>query len=103
VLTNLLGNAIKYTPGPGRVTVTTGTESGRARLAVTDTGYGIAAADLRALGTKYLRFQRAKGIPGTGIGLYVSRAIVDAHGGTLTVASTPGRGSTFTVHLPRPR
>jgi signal transduction histidine kinase len=100
VVTNLIGNAIKYTAGPGRTTVTCAADATGATLAVTDTGYGIAPTDMPRLFTKYARFHRSQGIPGTGLGLYLSKAIVEAHGGTLEAVSAPGRGSTFTVHLP---
>ncbi len=100
VITNLVRNAVKYTPGPGRVDVTAGSDAERATLVVADTGYGIAADDLRRLFTKYARFHRDRGIPGTGLGLYISKAIVEAHGGTLTVESEVGRGSAFTLTLP---
>jgi signal transduction histidine kinase len=101
VITNLVSNAVKYTPGPGRVDVRVAADTDGTCLTVADTGYGIAADDLPAVCGKYARFHRDREIPGTGLGLYISRAIVAAHTGTLTVASTPGHGSTFTVRLPR--
>jgi signal transduction histidine kinase len=100
VITNLVSNAVKYTPGPGSIELTTGSAGGTVTLAVHDTGYGLAPAHLAAVGTKYMRFHRDRAIPGVGLGLYISRAILDAHGGTLRVSSTPGQGSTFTVCLP---
>jgi signal transduction histidine kinase len=100
VVGNLLSNAIKYTRGPGRVTITCGGDAGAATLAVADTGYGLTRDDLPRLFTKHARFHRDRGIPGTGLGLYICREIVGAHGGTIEVASEPGRGSTFTVRLP---
>jgi signal transduction histidine kinase len=100
VVGNLVGNAIKYTPGPGRIAVRSAADAGGATLTVADTGYGIAPEDLPRLFTKYARFHRSLGIPGTGLGLYLSQVIVEAHGGKLTAESAPGRGSTFTVRLP---
>jgi len=100
VVSNLVSNAIKYTPGPGQVDVRVGGDATGATLVVADTGYGIPRAALPQLFAKYARFHRDKGIPGTGLGLYISRAIVEAHGGSLSVASEPGRGSTFTVRIP---
>jgi signal transduction histidine kinase len=91
----------QYTSGPGRVDVTTSSDGTTATLVVADTGYGLAAADLGRLFTKYARFHRDRGIPGTGLGLYISKAIVEAHGGTLTATSEVGRGSAFTLTLPR--
>ncbi len=101
VVTNLVSNAVKYTPGPGRVEVRVAAARDAVTLAVADSGYGIAPADLSRLFTRYARFHRERGIPGTGLGLHISRALVGAHGGTITVASTPGAGSTFTIRLPR--
>lgn len=100
VITNLVSNAVKYVPGPGRVEVRLAAEATGVTLAVRDTGYGIPADDLPAVFGKYARFHRDRGIPGTGLGLYISRAIVEAHGGTITVASVVGQGSTFTIRLP---
>ena len=70
-------------------------------LCVRDTGYGVSAADVARLFTKYARFHRDRAIPGTGLGLYLSKAIVEAHGGSVHAESELGRGSEFTVQLPR--
>lgn len=100
VVANLVGNAIKYTPRDGQVRLRVAHDDVDAVLAVTDTGYGIAADDLPHVFAKYARFHRHLGIPGTGLGLYLSRAIVEAHGGSIGVESAPGRGSSFAVRLP---
>ncbi len=100
VIANLVSNAVKYTPGPGRVDVTCASDGAAATVSVADTGLGLTASDLGKLFGKYARFHRATGIPGTGLGLYISKAIVAAHGGTIAVASTPAQGSTFTVRIP---
>lgn len=100
VVGNLLSNAIKYTRGPGQVTITCGGDAREATLAVADTGYGLTRDDLQRVFTKHARFHRDRGIPGTGLGLYICREIVGAHGGSISVASEVGRGSVFTVRLP---
>lgn len=100
VVTNLVGNALKYTPSGGRIEVGVVNGGRDVTLQVRDTGYGVAATDLDRLFTKYGRFHRDKGIPGTGLGLYLSKAIVEAHGGAVSAASEPGQGSIFTVSLP---
>jgi len=102
VVTNLVGNAIKYTPDDGHITVEVDEEPDGGVLTVRDTGYGIGPDDLARVFTKHARFHRDRRIPGSGLGLYLSRAIVEAHGGTIAVASVLGRGSTFTVRLPAP-
>jgi len=100
VVTNLLSNALKY--GAGRPVVVRVEEDGeRARLTVQDQGIGIAEEDL---GRIFERFERAvsdRHYGGLGLGLYITRQIVEAFGGTVRVASQPGRGSTFTLELPR--
>ncbi len=101
VVTNLVGNALKYTPVGGRIEVKVESTPSAVCLRVRDTGYGVAAADLGRLFTKYGRFHRDRAIPGTGLGLYLSKAIVEAHGGTVNAVSEVGRGSEFTVLLPR--
>jgi signal transduction histidine kinase len=100
VVANLVSNALKYTPGPGRVHVHLDHDADGAILTVADTGAGLAPADLDHLFTKHARFHRHLDIPGTGLGLYLSKAIVDAHGGRIDAASTLGKGSTFRVRIP---
>jgi PAS domain S-box-containing protein len=105
VLGNLLSNAVKYSPDGGEVTVRLTREgdgpAARAVFSVLDSGLGIPAADLPFV---FERFRRASNvadrITGTGIGLAGAKQIVEQHGGSITVASTEGDGSTFTVRLP---
>ncbi len=101
VITNLVDNALKYTPTAGRVRVRVAADDTGVDVTVADTGFGITREDVPRLFTKYGRVDHGRGIPGTGLGLYICKAIVEAHGGTITVQSTPGEGSTFTVRLPR--
>jgi PAS domain S-box-containing protein len=102
VLGNLLSNAVKFTPEGGRVEVRLGTEAGQVVLAVADTGAGIAVADRERIFERFYRtaIARRQAIQGTGLGLTITRAIVEAHNGTIAVDSDEGRGSTFTVRLP---
>ena len=100
VLDNLLMNALKYSQDEISVRITCGDSN--ATIAISDRGIGIPASEL---GTVFSRFGRAsnarrKGISGSGVGLYVSRKIVETHGGSIAVQSKEGEGSTFTVTLP---
>lgn len=99
VLANLVSNAIKYGNG-GPVRVDVRAEATRAVLTVSDRGHGIPAADHRRI---FERFERAHAgsQSGMGLGLWIVREIVAAHGGSVVVSSAPGQGSTFTVSLPR--
>ncbi len=101
VVLNLLSNAVKYNAGDRRITVAVErVDPARARLAVTDTGMGIPAADLDRLFQPFERLGAgATDIEGTGVGLALTRAMVEAMGGTIGVASARGRGSTFWVEL----
>jgi PAS domain S-box-containing protein len=102
LLGNLISNAVKFTPEGGRIDVQLGTDGDHAVLTVTDTGIGIPAADQELIFERFFRSASAtrQVIPGTGLGLTISQAIVEAHNGTITVASEEGRGATFTVRLP---
>jgi two-component system, sensor histidine kinase and response regulator len=101
VLVNVVGNAIKYSREGGRVAVTVTAEGDLVRIAVADAGVGIAAEDLpRIFDAFYTARPGAAGERGSGLGLPVSRRIVEAHGGGITVSSTPGKGSTFVITLP---
>ncbi|MFF2487776.1 ATP-binding protein [Microbacterium sp. NPDC058062] len=101
VVDNVVSNAIKYTPRDGRVRITGAVEDHRVVLSVADTGIGIAADDLPNILTPYFRTEEAKKKSGgTGLGLGISNDIVLAHGGTLTIESEPGAGTTITIRLP---
>jgi len=100
VVANLLGNAIKYTAAGGRVTVSAARQDGRVAVVFRDTGHGIPADEMPHLFEKYRRVRQAKRTEGTGLGLFIAKTIVEAHGGDIRVESTPGVGSTFTVLLP---
>ena len=96
---NLVDNAIKYT-GRGTITIRGYAEAGEVRVTVTDTGEGITASHLPRIFDRFYRSEDARTTPGTGIGLAICAEIAHSHGGTITVASDPGKGSTFTVTLP---
>jgi len=100
VIANLLGNAIKYTPAGGAVSVGTARRDGAAALVVKDTGPGIPAELLPHLFQKYRRARESRRVEGTGLGLFIAKTIAEAHGGSIVVETAPGAGSTFTVLLP---
>jgi signal transduction histidine kinase len=98
ILINLLSNAFDAIANNGHVTVSAGTRSGRVEIAVSDTGAGISPEDQLSI---FEPFYTTKGRgKGTGLGLAICRELAKALGGSIEVASTPGKGSTFTVHLP---
>ncbi len=102
VLLNLLSNAVKYTARGGTATASAfPAASGRVRVQVADTGMGIAADKLERLFTPFDRLgAESLGVEGTGLGLALSRHLVDTMGGSLVVETEPGRGSTFSIELP---
>ena len=102
LLDNLVSNALKFTPDGGSVHVSLGLKNDAVLLEVADTGIGIAAEDQRRLFQRFFRAENAveRQLPGTGLGLYISRVIAEAHEGSLTVRSELDRGSTFRLELP---
>ncbi|XAS66410.1 PAS domain-containing sensor histidine kinase [Micrococcaceae bacterium Sec5.7] len=101
-LDNLLSNAIKYSPAGGMVTVSAQRSESWVKLKVEDTGMGISAEETTRIFTRFFRTSAARqsAIPGVGLGLSITKAIVERHGGVISCVSTPGQGSTFTITLP---
>ena len=100
-LFNLLDNAVKYTPAGGKISVSVERWEMYVKLDVTDTGKGIPESRQAAIFRRFYREEEVHDQPGVGIGLYLAREIVTRQGGYIQVASKPGRGSTFSVFLPR--
>jgi signal transduction histidine kinase len=102
VVDNLISNAIKFTPSGGTVDVALRANGEHVAVEVRDTGMGLAEDDQRRLFERFFRAPVAldRQIPGTGLGLYISKAIVESHGGAVSVRSALGEGSTFRVELP---
>jgi signal transduction histidine kinase len=102
LLDNLVSNAIKFTPDGGNVRVSVTAANGAVRLKVSDTGMGIPSDEQRRLFEPFFRSSTAteRQIQGTGLGLYIARAIVEAHGGDISVESEPGHGTAFRVEMP---
>jgi PAS domain S-box-containing protein len=101
-VTNVIANAIKYSPRGTQIRVSARTDRNDLLIAVADKGYGIAPQDLKRIFEKFYRVPRVETAdePGTGLGLAFVREIMDSHGGYVTVESELGTGSTFTLHLP---
>jgi two-component system phosphate regulon sensor histidine kinase PhoR len=103
IFNNLISNAIKYTPDGGRVTIGLDDDEGFVRVSVTDTGIGIKDEDIPRIFDKFYRVKSSdtRQIVGTGLGLSIVKSIVDAHMGTISVESTEGKGTTFSILLPK--
>jgi two-component system, OmpR family, sensor histidine kinase BaeS len=101
VVANLLGNALKFTPAGGMVTISTAQRGGDAVMDVADTGVGIPADELPRIFERFWRGQAAAQTSGSGIGLAIAAELASAHGGTLTADSQPGQGARLTLTLPR--
>ena len=103
VLLNLLSNAVKFTPDGGSVDVRAWREGEEVAITVTDTGIGIDPADQERIFDSFQQGERsASSSEGTGLGLTLSRRIVELHGGRLWLTSAPGEGSTFGISIPQP-
>jgi len=102
ILTNLISNAHKYTLVDGSITVAARPDDGFVRVDVSDTGIGLSPEDQRQLFTKFFRVhdRSPQAARGTGLGLVITRLLVELHGGRITVSSAPGEGSTFSFSLP---
>ncbi len=100
-IVNIVHNAIKFTPPGGRILLTTRVEDRSVILDIADSGTGIASGDLPHVFERFYKADRARsGKGGTGMGLAISKHIVEAHGGRISVQSTEGRGSTFSLSIP---
>jgi two-component system phosphate regulon sensor histidine kinase PhoR len=102
VFVNLIDNALRFTPDGGAVTVTLDVDGGHAVVRVSDTGMGIPYKDLPFVFERFYVADRsrARGVSGAGLGLSIVKQIVEAHHGTVSVESTLGSGTTFTVCIP---
>ncbi len=103
VLTNLVSNALKFTPSGGRVEISAKSIDGAVQFYVADTGPGIELKARHLLFKRYSRLESHREIEGTGLGLFIAKNIVDAHNGQLEVKSTIGQGTTFIVTIPNGR
>ena len=103
VVANVLDNALKYTAAGGRVMIKLADEGQQVRLSIEDTGVGISAEELPRIFQRFYRCDWSRSEYGNGLGLSLALAFVRAHGGDITVRSTPGEGSAFTILLPRSR
>ncbi|MBP2303060.1 sensor histidine kinase [Azospirillum picis] len=97
---NLIGNAIKYAPAASPITVSGACEEGEAVVRITDRGSGIAPPDLPQVFTPYFRGANSRNVPGAGIGLHLVSCVIAAHGGTVSLDSRVGQGTTATIRLP---
>ncbi len=100
VVANLLDNAVKYTPAGGRISIQAHREGAHALLTVADTGIGIAPEEMPRIWDRLYRGDKSRSERGLGLGLSLVKAIVEAHGGTVAVSSSPGTGSRFELRLP---
>ncbi len=102
-LDNLISNAIKFTPEGGKVNLLIENRGITHALHVTDTGYGIPASEQQRLFERFFRSTTASAnhVPGTGLGLTIAKAIIESHGGAISFESTEGKGTTFSVSLPK--
>lgn len=101
VFANLLDNAVKYTPDGGAIHILIEEGGLRAFVIVEDTGVGIAHSDLPHIFERFFRGEKSRSAAGSGLGLSLAKVFVNAHGGTITVESEPGKGTRFVITLPK--
>jgi len=99
-LTNLVNNAVKFTPRHGAVSISLSEVDGSAVMTVSDTGPGISPEDIGLVFEKYFRTKPTAGMDGIGLGLAIVKSIVEAHGGSVAIESVPDKGSNFIINLP---
>jgi PAS domain S-box-containing protein len=102
LLTNLIANAIKYTPAGGEILITSELSDNRVKLSITDQGIGIPQKDLAMIFDRLYRVRDSGAVKGLGFGLYICQQIIQHHGGEIRVTSEEGKGSSFTFELPYP-
>jgi PAS domain S-box-containing protein len=100
VFANLLHNALKFTPRFGHITICSASQAGAVAVTIADSGPGIAHEELASLFDKYRQAKQARTADGAGLGLFIVKALVEAHGGQVRVESSPGQGACFSVLLP---
>ncbi len=102
VVSNFISNALNYTPAGGKISIQAEKKVNRLQISVSDTGQGIPEAEIPNLFTKFFRVSGVleEGAKGTGLGLYISKSIIEAHQGKIWVESEVGKGSTFAFDLP---
>jgi signal transduction histidine kinase len=102
VITNLVSNALRYTPAGGKVTISGERENGAIQISVVDSGRGIPAEALESIFEKFVQVkQPTDSTPGSvGLGLAIAKEVVEAHGGKIWVTSEVGKGSTFSFTIP---
>ena len=100
VLINIISNAVKYTPEGGSVSVDVRPGKESVSVIVRDTGIGIKAEDIPFIFDRFYRVEASRSSAGFGLGLSIAKSIVEAHGGSISIQSTPGEGSTFIITLP---
>ena len=104
VLTNLIDNATRYTKPGDKISITTSEDENYQILYVSDTGSGIAPEHLDLVFDRFYKVEasRTRGKQGTGLGLFICKMIIEEHGGSISVESTLGEGTTFIIKLPKP-
>ncbi len=102
VLDNLVDNAVKYSPGGGKISISADHDNQMVRVTVGDEGMGIPEKGMQRLFERFYRVERGKGqiIKGLGLGLFICKTIIEAHGGKIEVSSQEGHGSQFSFTLP---